>query len=209
MWVRRMCVTRCGNCFRSPHPKILAACLYHRYLHRSWTPKSPLRFHLLGRGSRRSVSASSSCSARDAPPSKMPCSLNQMYNSPSADTRCSQFPAPLPPIRIRHPSHQGSVMECYNWQYTSYCIGELLPASTASCIETPAPFPPQTSTNSVPEVPACHNRPAVSARHSAASARHLSNSWWNGRKPWNHKKITGAAKPEWWEWRLRYEGRES
>lgn len=155
---RRMRVTMSGNVRRSHQPRILAACLYHKYLQHSWTPKLPRRFHRLGRGCARSAVGSSSRTARNAPSLETPCPLNQFSNSSSNQTRSALLQLPsmamyTPPAPLFGTNLEAQEMD--QLHSLKRGIGQSA-ATKTSCSKTGHPFPPQTKMK-YPSC-GCHNR---------------------------------------------------
>ncbi|KAG0574415.1 hypothetical protein KC19_VG261200 [Ceratodon purpureus] len=170
----RSSVMSSGNGFQSHQPKIFAACVYHRYRQRSSTPKSPRQFHLLGRGCERSMVTSSSCTARETPASLTPCQTNQLFNSPTKETRLADFAdfaspmyAPSSPDHAVKIEPADSLNRMQHFQY-SYAAKE--PTCTKFTLHLP-PSPPNSSTVQR----GCHRcnnclRTTTLARHSLGMA---------------------------------------
>jgi hypothetical protein len=190
-----MRVTMSGNLVRSHQPSIRAACLYHKYLQRSWIPKSPRRFHRLGRGCARSVVASKRRTTRDAPSLETPCPVNQLSSSPSKATRSALFQ--LPPLSMYTPHtlwNQFGVSETNQLHTLKRGIGQS-PATKTSCSKTSNPFPPQTKMKYPRR--GCHNR--KSRLHTSKSPSSCSPS----DPPQKIKQIPKALNMEWRRWKAK------
>ncbi|KAG0595772.1 hypothetical protein M758_UG195900 [Ceratodon purpureus] len=125
-----MSVTTGGNCFRSHHPNNSAACLYHKYLHRSKIPNLPLRFHAAGRRCASKYSLLQNLIACAALPYDTPCCRNQQCSF-LLHARTPSIICDLPPPQRRGESNC-SLFSCGDSPNPS-----LLPTAVLDCLSIP------------------------------------------------------------------------